>query len=133
MLKVLSLKRLWTFKGYLVPSPSKIGFSLLFWVGKGVDKLEVKNTAKRNMSSAVCLPAMCKSFRQKSSSVKVRLPSKVIFRQKSSSVKGHLPSKVVFRQRSSSVKGHLSSKVVFHQKLSSVKGCLPPKVVLPQR
>ena len=92
-----------------------------------------KNTAKRNMSSAVWASSMCKMFlvkllskvvfRQRSFSVKDRLPSKV------SSVKDRLPSKVVFRQRSSSVKGRLPSKVVFRQRLSSVKGRLPSKVL----
>ena len=70
---------------------------------------------------------------QRSSSIKGRLPSKVILHQKSSSVKGHLPSKVIFHQRSSSVKGRLPSKVVFRQKSSSMKGCLPSKVVFHQR
>ena len=60
-------------------------------------------------------------FRQRSSSVKGRFPSKVVFCQRLSSVKGPLPSKVVFRQRSSSV------KVIFHQRLSSVKGRFPSK------
>ena len=72
-------------------------------------------------------------FRQMSSYVKGRLPSKVVFRQRSSSVKGRLPSKVVFRQRSSSVKGRLTSKVVFRQMSSSIKGCLQSKVVFRQR
>ena len=44
-----------------------------------------------------------------SSSIKGRLPSKVVFRQRPSYIKGSLPSKVVFRQRLSSVKGHLPS------------------------
>ena len=70
---------------------------------------------------------------QRSSSIKGRLPSKVVFRQRSSSVKGRLLSNVVFRQMSSSIKcrlpGRLPSKVVFFQRSSSVKGRLPSKVV----
>ena len=72
-------------------------------------------------------------FCQRSSSVKGRPPSKVVFHQRSSSVKGHPPSKVVFRQWSSSDKGRFPSKVVFHQRSPSVKGCLLSKVVFRQR
>ena len=45
--------------------------------------------------------------------VDVNFIYEIFFRQRSSSVKGHLPSKVVFRQRSSFVKARLLSKVVF--------------------
>merc|ERR1711942_6470 len=98
-----------------------------------------KNTAKRNMSSAVCLPAMHKySLFLRSSSVlssiegrlpkgvfvKRRLPLKVVFRQRLSSIKGCLPSKVVFHRRSCSIKGRLPLKVVFHQRSSSIEGRL---------
>merc|ERR1711942_446947 len=107
-----------------------------------------KNTAKRNMSSAVCLPAMHKfSLFLRSSSVlssiegrlpkgvfvKRCLPLKVVFRQLSSSVNGRLPLKVVFRQRLSSIKGCLPSKVVFHRRLCSIEGCLPSKVIFHRR
>ena len=68
----------------------------------------------------------------KPSSVKCRLPSKVIFHQMLSSIKGGIPSKVVFHQRSSSVKGYHPSKVVFCQRLSSIKCLFPLKVVLPR-
>ena len=67
------------------------------------------------------------SFYQRLSSVKGRLPSKIVFRQRFSSVK------VVFCQRSSSIKARLPSKLVFCQSSSSVKGCLPLKVVSLQR
>ena len=59
----------------------------------------------------------------RSSSIKGRLPSKVVFHQSSSSINGCMPSKVVFYQRC------LPSKVVFHPRSSSIKGCLPSKVV----
>ena len=115
--------------------------------------LYIKNTAKRNMSSAVCLPAMCKSslflrLSSLSSSIEDRLPSKGVFHQRLSSIEGHLPlrvifhqkfvfhqmsssikcclpSKVVFNRRSSSIEGRLPSKVVFHRRLSSIEDCLP--------
>ena len=84
------------------------------------------------------------NFHWRLSSIKGRLPSKVVFCQRSSSVKGRLPSKVVFCQRLSSVKGRLPLKVVFrrrflpgkvffHQRSSSFKGRLPSKVVFSQR
>ena len=88
---------------------------------------------------------------QGSSSVKGRLPLKVVFHQKTSSVKGRLLSNVVLCQRLSSIEGRLPllghfhfcpvpcafqqcascllSKVVFRQWSSSIKGCLPLKVV----
>ena len=50
-----------------------------------------------------------------SSSVKGRLPMKVVFHQRLLSVKGRLPSKVIFSQRSFSVKGRLPADVVFHR------------------
>ena len=58
--------------------------------------------------------------RLRSSSIKVRPPSKVVFHQRSSSIKrlssikGRVPSKVVFHQRSSFIKGRLPSKIIFH-------------------
>ena len=55
------------------------------------------------------------------SSVKYCLPSKV------SSIKGRLPSKVIFRQRLSSIKGRLLSKFVFHRRGP------PSKIVFHQR
>ena len=45
--------------------------------------------------------------------------------QGSSSVKGRLPLKVVFHQKTSSVKGRLLSNVVLCQRLSSIEGRLP--------
>ena len=66
-----------------------------------------------------------------------------VFRQKLSSVKSCLPSKVVFSQRLSITKCCLQSKVtfewclpsivVFHQIFSSIKGCLPSKFYFNQR
>ena len=114
-----------------------------------------KNTAKQDMSSTVCFPAMCNSSlflrsSSLSSSIKGHVPSKVVFHQRLSSIKWCLPSqavkvksykhffsgnilytllKVFFHQRSSSVKGCLPSKVIFCQRLSSFKGRLPSKVV----
>ena len=87
-----------------------------------------------NMSSAVCLPATCKSslflrLSSLSSSIEDRLPSKGVFHQKLSSIKGHLPSKVVFHRRSSSIKGCLPLKVIFHRRSSSSIGHLPAKVI----
>ena len=101
-------------------------------------QLKVKNTTKRNMSSTVCLPAMCKfplflRSSSLSSSNEGRLPSKVVFQQMSSSIKGCLPSKVIFHRKSSSMEGHLPSKVIFHQRSSSIKGCLPSMVFFQQR
>ena len=66
---------------------------------------------------------------QGSSSIKRRLPPKVVFHNRPSSTKGCLPPKVVFHRKSYSTKGHLPSKVVFHQRSSSNIGRLPPKVV----
>ena len=57
-----------------------------------------KNIAKRNMSSAVWASSLCKMFY-------VKLLSKVVLRQRSSSVKGRLQSKVVFCPRSFSFLG----------------------------
>ena len=91
----------------------------------------IKNTSKRNMSSAVCLPAMCKSSLFLRLSLLLRsififevvlLLSKVRFHQRSPSIKGCLPSKVVFHQWSSSIEGRLPLKVVFHWRLSSSFG-----------
>ena len=69
----------------------------------------------------------------KTSSVKGRLPSKVVFRQGSSSVKGYLQSKVVSYPRLSFDNGHLLSKIVFRQRSSSVNSRLPSMVVFRQR
>ena len=52
--------------------------------------------------------------------------------QRLSSIKGRLPSKIVFYQRSSSIKGCLPSKVIFNQMSSSNQGCLPSKITLHQ-
>ena len=87
------------------------------------------------------------------SSIKDRLPSKVVFHfrvsytkdllsQRSSSNNGHLSTKVLHHKSlcsikgclsSFSIKGHLPLKVIFHHRLSSSKGCLSSKVVLQQR
>ena len=56
------------------------------------------------------------SLPSKVSSIKGRLPSKVVIYPRSSSIK------VVFHQWLSPIKGHLSINVVFHQRLSSIKG-----------
>ena len=90
------------------------------------------------MSSAVCLPAMCKSslflrLSSLSSSIEDRLPSKGVFHQRLSSIEGHLPLKVIFHQRLSSIKGCLPLKVVFHQRSSSIEGRLPSKVIFHRR
>ena len=45
MMKVLSLKNLWTLKLDLGSFPLKIGFIELFRLGKGGDELEVKSLA----------------------------------------------------------------------------------------
>ena len=56
---------------------------------------------------------------------KLFLPPKIVFRWKSSSIEIRLSSKVVLR-------GCVPWKVVFHQRLSSIKSCLPSKVVFHQ-
>ena len=72
-------------------------------------------------------------FHHRSSSIKARLPTKVVFHERLSSMKGHLISKFVFPQMTPSIKGYLPSKVVFHERLSSMKGCLLSKVVCHQK
>ena len=91
-----------------------------------INIVDKKNTAKLNKSSAMCLPAMCKSSLFFRSTSIGHLPSNVVFHQRSSSMKCHLPSKVIFDQKSSSI------KAVFHQRLSSTKGCLPSKGIFHQ-
>ena len=91
----------------------------------------LSNVVFRQRSSVKYL--LSKVFCQRSSSIKVRLPSKVVFCQRSSSVKGPLPSKVLFHRRSLFVRGRLPSNVIFHQRSSSVKGRLPSKVIFCQR
>ena len=76
-------------------------------------------------------------FRQRSSSIRGHLPSKVVFQQRWSSIKGrHHPrsssKKVILLLSSSSLKGRLPSVVFFHQRSSSTKGRPPSKVVFHQ-
>ena len=63
-------------------------------------------------SCNILYPLLEVAFHQRSSTIKGRLPSKVLFCQRSSTVKGRLPSKIVFRQRYSSVKGRLPSETI---------------------
>ena len=96
------------------------------------DEIHWKNTAKGNMSSAVCLPVgktlLMGNFTHNHPPPISHLPLKVVFHQRYSSIEDRLLSEVVFDWRSSSLKGCLPSKVVFHQRSSSIEGRLPSMV-----
>ena len=105
--KVVFRQRSSSFKGCVLPPScpratpevNQAKWAWSFWRRKPQEKRpeihlqtpKQKNTVKRNMSSAMCLPAMGKS------SLFLRLSSL------SSSIEGRLPSNVVFHQRSSSI------------------------------
>ena len=73
---------------------------------------------KNDHNGGIWQSGILKSFQWRSSSIKCRLPNKVVFQTRSSSNNSLLPSKVVVHRWSSSIKGRLPSKVIFHRRLS---------------